>query len=236
MPQPLSTVLPTLPPPGFIVYGHEAVQEQRPELLPWIADVLIAWPYLENRLGLALAHLLDTQAHIGIAMYIALQNPLPQFNAMRAAAEHVLEDEDRYVFELLLDLARTASTCRGRVAHGLWGHLPARPDRLVWIDPKGQLRAQAIQVQQWHKEGTGLVYPGFKVEDAMVYTEQDFRDVSGRIRRLFDWFDRFWVMRATQSPKRGELRTQLRDELEAEKSPPPAKANRSSPESPPQSP
>lgn len=237
MPQPLATFLLGFGKATFIVYGHEALQQQRPELVPWIADVLIAWPYLENRLGLALAHLLGTQADIGIAMYNGLQSPASQFAAMRAAAEQVLDSEDRYVFELLLKLAETASTLRGRVAHGLWGHLSEVPDRLVWIDPKGQLRAQAGQVKVWHEEGAGQVYPGFNVEDAKVYTQQDLRDISGRIRRVFVWFDRFWIMRTAQPPVRDEQRSQLRAELEAEKSPPPKqKAKRNTPESPPPTP
>jgi hypothetical protein len=201
----------------------------------WITHVIAAWPYLEHKLGLSLAHLLDTKADIGVTMYNALRSNGAQWDVLEKTAEYVLEREDLEVFGLLLELTETVAKCRNKIAHGMWGFSSESPKKLVRVEPKALLREQARQVQVWHLEGTYKEHIAFTREDAREWAERDFRDPADRIVRLTLWFDRFWVIRTLQPPERDEQRSELRAALEAEISPP-QKAAKKKPKARPKSP
>jgi hypothetical protein len=206
----------------------------------WIAEVMSAWPWLEYRLGLSLAYMLGAEPEAGLAMYAALRGSSAQKAALRGVAEERLSPDDWEVFDQLLKATSSVSNERADIVHGLWGLCPQLPGKLIWLDPREMLAANAAHVPAFRVAGVALPYLGFAGNEASKYwTQQEFERLTARIIRLCAQFDQFLRMLVAKSPERDELRSRLMSEFPSDKKQRPTQAASSdtqeTPRSPPQS-
>jgi hypothetical protein len=132
MPQPLRQWVPT-------DFSNE-VLTNRPDLAVGIARVSAAWTYLETEIGLLVAIALDTEARVGVAMYLALTGSAAQDRVLAAMVQLKLTEPMQVEFLDFLSEIRTRASERNNIVHALWGVSDKLPDALINCPPDNLIR------------------------------------------------------------------------------------------------
>ena len=173
--------------------------------------VLTAWGKLDTEMGVVFGSFLNTQAHIGVAVYNQLTNLNTQEAALRAVAKLVLDKDQMDLFLALLKLARGPRDQRNEMAHGVWGFSEDVPDALVLFSPKAALKVRgevvsvSEQIKMHKNHGTPLpptlfdrlLVAGAMDDDMWVYRLPDLEEIHKQVEEAGEtWrdFARFiWV-------------------------------------------
>lgn len=129
--QPLINKYPTVKPsfgPGFL--------EDRPQAAAIIARCIALWSDVESELARLLATLLQANTEPVVAVFLSIQNSRAQSDALNAAAEVVLNEEDYELFGAIMSVARAVERERNNLAHGRYGGSDQIKDGIIWISPK----------------------------------------------------------------------------------------------------
>jgi hypothetical protein len=221
MPNPLRKVVPKGTPESDF---HPGAIEKNPKMAARVLSVLSAWAKLDAEMGIVFARFLGTQSHIGAAIYNQFSNLNTQDNAMRAAAELVLNRDQLDVFYALRKASKSPRDQRNEIAHGIWGYCKEVPDGLVLWSPKESLRLRGdmsaiVEQIRMHRD-FGVPFPqrladkfvsGVDVAELiMVYREPDIAALEKQIRAAEDlWSDFAKFIWLSSQTERDEARRRL---------------------------
>lgn len=117
--------------------------EQRPEAAQVIARCIAYWTDVEAQTARLLATILKANTEPAIALYLSLQNARAKADAMNAAAEATLTDDDQDLFHALLAYKRSVEKERTALAHGIFGISASIPSGVVWLSTTHYAQYQA---------------------------------------------------------------------------------------------
>lgn len=106
--------------------------ERIPRLAEVVGRIAINWSGVEVQLSLVLGSMLGVENAAAVAVFLSLRNHRAQRDALRAAADKTLTDEDREILEAILARHEELDGQRNNVVHGIWGLSEATPDGIVW--------------------------------------------------------------------------------------------------------
>jgi hypothetical protein len=155
------------------------VAQQRPELVQIIGGCVTSWPFVEHHLALVLGRILGSNTDAALAMFASLRAFRAQQDAITAAAQVTLREEEQEVVQAMLGIVRTAQKMRDDLAHGHWGVCDELTDSLIWVEAKyhGPWNAQAIL----KGPGTGPTHEDL-ARHFFLYTKADLLEAQQGIR------------------------------------------------------
>lgn len=172
MPQPLSRVRPKAP----ILASPEALA-LRPNLTPYIAEIIARWAYVEANLRTILTYILRSEAAPVIAMLHAATSAVLQINMIHAAGSAKLNDPELEMFEAVLKIAKASASKRNAIAHHVWGYTSHLPDALLLIDPLAYSDIFVELQKARDDQSQGWVIFEADAARTMVYRETDFLQI-----------------------------------------------------------
>lgn len=176
MPQPLRAW------PKSGIEFSRGVVAKRPDLAIAIARIVAEWSNVEVALGNLLGLMLETEAPIGAAMYMALTGSAAQYRVLSVAADARLPTQDlKGKFELLIREVRKRSKERNAVVHCLWLACDDFPDALLNCPPEAHVKDLAIAIHDRIKSGSLHKARDEYIQAMKVYTAKDFADIEQRI-------------------------------------------------------
>lgn len=97
-----------------------------------IGEIAFAWSQVEFHLALTMGALLGVENEASVAVMTSLRNNRSKRDALTAAAEVKLENDDRIVFRAIMNLHSRFDGERNDVVHGIWGHSEEIEDAVLW--------------------------------------------------------------------------------------------------------
>jgi hypothetical protein len=164
--------------------GTEAL-DLYPDLAAQIASIVTAWSEVENSLALLLIMLIGAGSDAAIAMYESLSGSTAKEAALRAAAEHALDDERLKLFFATTRVVKKVAKQRNRIVHGLVAHCPEIKDALVIMSQAAMLKHMHLLFIKQHDGTTNptevrAAAAAHFVKSSFVYNRQSFSRVLSR--------------------------------------------------------
>jgi hypothetical protein len=171
-PQPLSRVHPR----AIALASPDAIT-QRPQLAPFIAEIIARWADIEANLRTILSYILRAEAGPVAAMLHAVISASAQMDMIVAAGREKLFDPELEMFEAVIKIARTAAKGRHAVAHHVWAYTTELPDALLLVEPEAysEIFVDLQRAREQQPAGWIIIQPDR--DRTMVYREGDFRQI-----------------------------------------------------------
>lgn len=136
--QPLSRVRPK----ANYTFPRDPFQQRR-DLAPYIAEVIMLDAATEHRLALILVDALRADPKTAIAMYQAVQSLEARRKMLVAAMGAKLNRDDQLLVDAVMNAIAPSHSVRHAFAHHIWGLSHEIPDALLLINPADLLRYDA---------------------------------------------------------------------------------------------
>jgi hypothetical protein len=184
------------------LFGPEQVAT-RPKLATHIAVIAAMWTQVENRWGVILAEMLESNASVGVTMFLSLTGATSQTAVLEAVANKRLREPLLTEFNELHVAFRKTAKQRNTIVHGWWGGVTGKEDFLVLGN--GDWPAKAVAEMHAYTAAPsvlGMVMPDLVL---LKYTEWDFLDIQKRISSLHARQDAFRASMRAEREKRQSL-------------------------------
>ena len=112
----------------------------KPGFAEKIALIAALWQRVESRFGYAFAMMLRGQEGAAIEIYASLIDRNLRKQVFLVTAKNRLSDELVTEAATLFDAARRLSTRRNDVVHAVWTTLERRPESILLVSPKDEIR------------------------------------------------------------------------------------------------
>lgn len=190
---------------------------KRPTLAPFVLDVIAIWSNTDSMLAQITSTFLNADFEVVTAMLQALASSEGRLAAMRAAAKHVLSDEDYQLLEAVLKVTKPSRERRNQFAHHLWGYAEELPEALLLMDPKHLHMMSAEMNADSAKRKMGWHSTSFDVGDALtalqanvfVYRENDLRESVQAAEDAYGFIHRLRFVFNREHPSSEKMRTLL---------------------------
>lgn len=126
--------------------------ERLPRLAELVGRIAINWSGVEVQLSLVLGSMLGVENAAAVAVFLSLRNHRAQRDALVAAGDKTLSDEDREILEAILARHEELDGQRNSVVHGIWGLSEATPDGIIWSSQQSHAN---MLITDYHLETTG---------------------------------------------------------------------------------
>lgn len=112
--------------------------DSRPDFINAIGRCLTFWPYIEHHMAMTLGVLMRADNEASIAVFSAIRMGRTQRDALSTAASVALASKPEMLrlLKAILSVIEKAGEARAELAHGCWGVLSDRTDKVLWIEPK----------------------------------------------------------------------------------------------------
>lgn len=107
--------------------------EDRPKAAALVARIITSWADIDIQCARLLAELMGTNIPAAAAVFGSIRNSRSQHDALRAAAETVLDKKDLLLFNAYIKRKEILEKERNDLAHGCFGVSLSIPDHIVWI-------------------------------------------------------------------------------------------------------
>lgn len=107
--------------------------EDRPKAAALTGRIVTSWADIEIQSARLLAELMGTNIPAAAAVFGSLRNSRSQHDALRAAAEAVLNKKDLHLFNAYIKRKEALEKERNDLAHGCFGVSLSIPDHIVWV-------------------------------------------------------------------------------------------------------
>lgn len=107
--------------------------EDRPRAAALVGRIVTSWADIEVQCARLLAELMGTNIPAAAAVFGSLRSSRAQSDALTAAAEAVLDENDLLLFVAHTKRRAALEKERNDLAHGCFGVSPAIPDHVIWI-------------------------------------------------------------------------------------------------------
>jgi hypothetical protein len=126
--------------------------ERIPRLAEVVGRIAINWSGVEVQLSLVLGSMPGVENAAAVAVFLSLRNHRAQRDALRAAADKTLTDEDPEILEAILARHEELDGQRNNVVHGIWGLSEATPDGIIWSSQQSHAN---MLITDYHMSTTG---------------------------------------------------------------------------------
>ena len=120
--------------PDAVIGLDLAALAERPEHAALIAQSCAAWSYVEAEMAVLLGVLLGANSDAAIAVYQTLRRRAARVDAIKAAAQIVLNSKENELLGAVLLVHQSAEAERNALAHGCFIALDSLPDVIVWVE------------------------------------------------------------------------------------------------------
>ena len=165
------------------------------------------WTQVENRWGVILAEMLESNASVGVTMFLSLTGSASQNAVLEAIANKRLRDPLLQTFTELHKALRQSAKQRNTVVHGWWGGVPDELGFLILGN--SDWPAQAIAEMHSFVHAPNPLGPTMPELTLLKYTERDFLDIQARISSLHAQQDAFRSSMRADRNKRQSLASAL---------------------------
>jgi hypothetical protein len=161
--------------------------DSRPDFINAIGRCLTFWPYIEHHMAMILGVLMKADNEASIAVFSSIRMGRTQRDALNTAASVALSDKPEMLklLNALLSTIEKAGEARADLAHGCWGILTTREDRVAWIDSKHHGPWNTLAITK------GVGHEGLQ-KHLFVWSLQDIADVQTQLEKcweaIFDYF------------------------------------------------
>lgn len=107
--------------------------EDRPKAAALVGRIVTSWADIEIQCARLLAELMGANIPAAAAVFGSIRNSRSQHDALRAAAETVLDKKDLLLFNAYIKRKETLEKERNDLAHGCFGVSVSIPDHIVWV-------------------------------------------------------------------------------------------------------
>jgi hypothetical protein len=107
--------------------------EDRPKAAALVGRIVTSWADIEVQCARLLAELMGTNIPAAAAVFGSIRNSRSQHDALRAAAETVLNQKDLILFNAYIKRKEVLEKERNYLAHGCFGVSISIPDHIVWV-------------------------------------------------------------------------------------------------------
>jgi hypothetical protein len=107
--------------------------EDRPKAAALVGRIVTSWADIEVQVTRLLAELMGANIPQVAAVFGSLRNSRTQSDALNAAAETVLSQEDLLLFRAYISRKASLEKERNDLAHGCFGVSVSIPDHIVWV-------------------------------------------------------------------------------------------------------
>ncbi len=113
--------------------------EDRPKAAALVGRIVTSWADIEIQCARLLAELMGTNIPAAAAVFGSIRNSRSQHDALRAAAETVLNRKDLLLFNAYIKRKEALEKKRNDLAHGCFGVSLSIPDDIVWVSQSDYL-------------------------------------------------------------------------------------------------
>lgn len=107
--------------------------EDRPKAASLVGRIVTSWVDIEIQVTRLLAELMGANIPQVAAVFGSLRNSRAQSDALNAAAETVLNEQDLLLFQAYVARKASLEKERNDLAHGCFGVAVSIPDHIVWV-------------------------------------------------------------------------------------------------------
>lgn len=107
--------------------------EDRPKAAALVGRIVTSWADIEIQVTRLLAELMGANIPQVAAVFGSLRNSRTQSDALNAAAEAVLNEQDLLLFQAYIARKASLEKERNDLAHGCFGVSVSIPDHIVWV-------------------------------------------------------------------------------------------------------
>lgn len=125
----------TFVPPRNISITRSFFEGAEPSLVFRMINVLSLWTQMEVALSQAFGMILDVEAETAMTMYTAITNDGSRKSAFMAVANKKLDKEKNAGLLKIFEEIKGRAKVRNKIAHGVWGLSPERPNAVFYTDP-----------------------------------------------------------------------------------------------------
>lgn len=180
---------------------------ERPAHAKLIGECLMAWPSIELCFAEILAALLKTDSPAAVAVYLKLRRRTNRVEAITAAANNILDEDERDLLCAILRVSDRIETQRNDLAHGHFGACDYLPDDILWINAEEYVMFRVAFYGNGPRADTLF-------QHLFYYTLEDLGDVGDQIVELFHMLTRFHaLLREPNGRAPGSRRRELFDQL-----------------------
>jgi hypothetical protein len=161
------------------------VFEDRPEQAALIGNCIVAWSHIEDQMAGVLTILLDASSAAAIAVYKVLRRSTARIEAIKAAAEITLNEEERKLLAAIIVFFQSVEKERNDLAHGTFMTFSSLPDDVIWIESS----KRAI-ISAKHRNKETFILKRIRdstqelLENAFSYRTTDIQTIFDQIKRL----------------------------------------------------
>jgi hypothetical protein len=180
---------------------------ERPEHAKLIGECLMAWPSIELCFAEILAGLLKTDSPAAVAVYLKLRRRTNRVEAITAAAENTLDEDERDLLYAILRVSDRIEAQRNDLAHGHFGACDDLPDDILWINAEKYVMVR-VDIYRGGPNADMLFHHLF------YYTLTDLEVLADEIVELFRILASFHaLLRESSGRAPGSRRRELFDQL-----------------------
>jgi hypothetical protein len=216
MPNPLSRVLPGRP---FFYLSHDALFDQKPELILDVMSVINTWSYCEAEAVALLSDFINAEFRTAYAMFNALTSSEARRAAVLAAAKVALSPTDLKLYEGVEAAVRPSRNTRNAFAHGLWGSLPRLRNSLLLVRSE-DLTESHIAWAELATRRSQDDHPGLDYSKVQVYTAKELKKAREAAWEALVYFRMLRFCFSPHSATPRESRVELSKMLTASRVPP----------------
>lgn len=168
---------------------YNVVPIDRP-LAALIGSCVSASSNLEVQLSLCLGSILGVDNSASVAVFVSLKNASSRREAIRAAAEYGLGDDDRLILEVLMKTYERLDGIRNDIVHGIWGEIEGISDIVLWCSTKYYANFLIKDYQMNYSEDLGD-FRREKWNNMFVWKLEDIASTVAEIESLAHCVGRF---------------------------------------------
>lgn len=162
-----------------ISFGIGAL-EQRAEAAAIISRCVAYWTYVEASTARLLATVMKATTEPAVAVYLSLKNNTAKHDALEAAAEFTLDDDDTLLFQAIMAYRSTVEKARNALAHGIFGISNKIPTGVIWVNTTTYTQHQAyVDLQGISDDQSAALY-----NKCFVYQVGDLETIARDIENL----------------------------------------------------
>jgi len=172
-----------------------------------IGECLMAWPSIELCFAEILAALLKTDSPAAVAVYLKLRRRTNRVEAITAAANNTLDEDERTLLYALLRVSDRIEAQRNDLAHGHFGACDDLPDDILWINAEEYVMFRV----DFYGNGPRA---GMLFQHLFYYTLADLEGLADAIAELFRMLASFHaLLREPNGRAPSSRRRELFDQL-----------------------
>lgn len=154
-----------------------------PDFNSIIGKCITVWSEVEQQMAVLLSVLMKANTEPAIAVFLTLRGGAAQRDALKAAAESVLNEKELDLFEAIMIIQKSVEVQRNDLAHGIFGMSDDISDAVLWIESK-EIARFTVEMLGKEPHFTGTEHAEL-TKKIYVYKMQDLKELAKDIYQVW---------------------------------------------------